>query len=658
MAIEISADDVAKAETFLETLLTEQIPDGRFTQGTALRDLAIKAFAFIFAHLQRENEEIRSLQSLLKVRDIATADPDTDRAVANATEAILSNWFISRNTGGFARGTITIDVSRRQTYVIPGNNRFIYDRNRAFFPDVADTGQNIVVDASTLIPVVSADGVVTGYQFTLSVIAARAGATYNVQPATWDGGRGFSPFVTSIINTARFQGGKDKESTSELIDRSSNAVSVRNLINNRSIDATLRDEFSSIIRLITIGMGDPEMLRDLRFNDNDGVRLHVGGYYDVYLELPRVQTTFEGILGGVFTRPDGLINVFRDSTITDWTAEAIQLGDILRITDGLPEAPQDFIIREILETEIRVSTLNPFSTATDDAGTFVDYYIYRPLFGSDRQILPLVSVNTQGQTSAKVQTPNRLVLPGGAHYDVIDVAVINPDSVDPNISPNDGLVHFPVRSNEAPNLVISQEYLEYQIVNTNPATAQSALAFEELLLESTYNGKTVRVTYETLANLNTISDYTRNRFRRVLAGNILVKGMHPVYLSMTIPYRLKPTATSTVNQTTLINTIVDFINTFDPNDIIDISDIYQVVRNADSNIGAVTPFTITYTLISPDGRLIVYNTNDSVTLDSAKIIDTSDNGDLQNPQALGISDRVVRYMTTVSRISVIEQLNV
>lgn len=657
MAIEINADDITQAESFLETLLTEQVPNARFTQGTALRDLAVKAFAFIFAHLQKENEEIRALQSLLRVKDITTSTADNDAAVANATEAILSNWFIARNAGGFSRGIVAINVSRQQDYLIPGNHRFVYDRSRSFYPDVADTSANIVIPASSLLPLVSADGVVTNYQFTVGVIAARTGAFYNVPPANWIAGGSFSPYVSRILNASRFSGGKNKETTDELVNRSTNAVSVRNLINERSIDATLRDNFASIIRVITIGFGDPEMLRDLRLDAATGLQLHVGGHFDVYLELPRVQTTFEGALGGLFARPDGRITVFRDTTnVPDWTSPAtVQPGDILRITDKLPEAPQDYVITEILPTELRVSPLNPFSTATDAEGTFVDYYIFRPLFGPDVQILPPVSVNITGQTSLSVQTANRLMLPGGAHYDILDVAVINPDAGDPNINISDGFVHFPVRSNEAPALVTSQEFLEYQIVNEDPASAQSALCVEELLLQPSYNGKTVRVKYETQASLNTISDFTRNRFRRVLAANILVKGMYPVYLSMEIPYRLKKNATNFINEEALINTVVDYINTFDPNDVIDISDIYQVVRNFDSNIGAVTPFLIQYVLIAPDGRIITYTTDDQVTLDSTKILDTSGNGDLPQPAALGISDRIVRYMTTVSRISVIEQ---
>lgn len=654
MAIEISSTDVANAETFLETLLTENVEDGRFTQGTALRDLCIKAFAFIFAHISKENQQVRSVQSLLNVRNVAITDPDTDRLVSDSIDAIMSNWFITRKTGGFSRGVVNINVNRRQDYIIPGNNRFLYDRARAFFPDVVDPSQPIIIRANDLLAVVQPTGGISEYQFQLRVVSARTGSVYDVTPATWEGGRQFSSFVTRIFSTTKFSGGRDRETTEEIVERSGTAIAVRNLINERSIDATLRDRFSNIRRLFVRGMGDPEMQRDLRTDLGSGIQLHLGGHFDVYLELPRTVVTFEGQVGGSFTRPDNTPHVLRDGTVSDWTAETIQPGDILRITAGLPDVPRDFIIKEIYETELRVSEKTPFSAATDTEGTFVDYYIYRPIFGPDVQMLPPAGVNATGQTSAAIQTANRITLPGGAHYDILDVAVIDPDPGDPNIDPGDGFVHFPVRTNATPNLVISADYLEYQVINRDPGTAQSQIQFEEIEVEPTYNDKTLRVRYETLVGLDAIHSYTRDRFHRMLAGNILARGFFPVYISCNVPYRLKPGATNTVDESALSTAVAEFINNFSPTDIIDVSDITQVVRNADTNIGTIYAFQITYKLIAPNGRVIPYVTGDVVDLDPDKIyVDPDDSNpvDLDNPASLSLSDRTVRYMSSPSRIT-------
>jgi hypothetical protein len=658
MAIEISSKDVADAALFLEEMLTQNIPNGRFTRGTALRDLVINSLAFIFAQLRKDNADVKAMQSLLTAPSLATGgDVDRDRAVSNTIDAILSNWFITRNGGFFARGVVTVQVSRKQDYLLPGNNRFLYDRSRAFYPDVTDPTQIIVIPAAELQALQAADGTVTGYTFQQRLVAARTGATFNVAPATWLAGRQFSPFVQKISSVALFDGGRDRETSEEAIARAPNAISVRNLINVRSIDAVLRNKFPTIRNMLSIGMGEPEMQRDLKVETASGIDLHVGGHFDVYLDLPRTTTVFEGQLGGRYTRPDQVINVFRDSLIADWTLTDIRLGDILRITAGLSDVPRDYVIKEIFATELRVSVNNPFSEATDTAGTLVDYYIYRPVFGPDIQILPAVGVSVNGETSMQIQTANRLTLPGGAHYAITDVAVIDPTPGDPNISPSDGYVHFPIRTPDAPALVVSAEFLEYQVVNNDPPSAQSMYSFEEVLLESTYNLKTVRINYETVVGLEAIHALVVDRFERILCANALAKVFIPVYLSAVIPYRARPTANALPSVSTMRTAVVDLINNFDPNDTIDVSDLTTAIRSADSNVGTIFTFDITYKLIAPDGRELQYQTSDIVALDSAHLVVDTDfvNNTLANPLAQCISDRTVRYMTTPDRITFVER---
>jgi len=654
MAIEISATDVSDATTFLEELLTESIPNGRFTKGTALRDLVINALAFIFAQIRKDNGDVKAMQSLLTAPNLATGgDVDRDRAVTNAVDAILSNWFLTRKSGFFARGLLTIQVAKKQDYLLPGNNRFLFDRNRAFYPDVIDPTQTVIITAADLRAVQAADGTVTGYTFQQRVIAARTGAAYNVPPTTWLAGRQFSPFVQKIFSVELFGGGKNQETSTEAIARSNNAIAVRNLINPRSLSATLREKYSNIRNMVSIGMGEPEMQRDLKVETASGINLHVGGFFDVYLDLPRTTTTFEGQLGGRYTRPDNVINVFRDSLIPDWTTTAVRLADVLRISAGLSDVPRDYVIKEILPTELRVSTANPFSEATDETPSTVSYYIYRPVFGPDIQILPVIGVNINGQTSRKVQTANKLTLPGGAHYDILDVAVIDPDPGDPNINLGDGFVHFPIRTPDAPLPVVSAEHLEYHVQNNDPPSAQSMISFEELSLISTYNLKTVRVNYETVVGLGAIHDFLRDRFERVLCANALAKGFIPVYLSAVIPYRIRPTAAIAPDVGAMRTAVVNLINNFDPNDVIDVSDLTTTVRDADANVGTVFAFDISYKLIAPDGRALQYQTSDLVTLDSSKLVIDTDflNNTLNNPLAQCISDRTVRYMTNPGRIS-------
>jgi hypothetical protein len=655
MAIEINPTDVASAATFLENLLAQNVPNGRFTQGTALRDLTVNALAYVFAQIRKDNEDVRSLQSLLTAPNLNTGgDPDRDKAVSNAVDAILSNWFITRKAGSFARGLVNIYVTKYQDYLLPANTRFLYSGNLAYYPDVVNTNSTVVISATDLQPVISSTtGAVDGYFFTQRLVAARTGVEYNVNPALWISGKQFSPFATRVINTEAFAGGKTRESSTEMISRANNAISVRNLINVRSIDAVLREKFSTINYLQVIGYGDPEMQRDKAVETASGIDLHIGGHTDIYVDLPRTTVTFQGLVGGRYVRPDRIINVFRDSTIVDWTATVVKVGDVIRVADGLADSPRDFVIREVLPTELRVSKTSPFSQATDEiSGAYLDYFIYRPLFGADVQLLPTVGINATGQSSRAIQNENRVTLPGGAHYRILDVAVVNPDPADTFISA-DGLVHFPVRVPDAPVAVANAVDLQYQVVNNDPPSAQSMIQFEELLLQSAYNGKTVRVKYETVVGMGAIHDFTRDRFERILCANPLVKAYIPVYISCVIPWRIKPTAVNPVNLTALNTAVVTFINNFDRNDTLDVSDITQVVKDTDPNVGTVFIFPITYDLIVPDGRVLRYTTDDIVSIDPTKLIidPTTVNNGLTDPLSQCISSRTIRLLTTPDRIS-------
>lgn len=643
MAIEITASDVAEAEEFLATVVSDQVENGRFTDGTALRDLCIKALAVVAAQFRKENNTVQSLQSLLNLRRLALTS--TDPAIDDAADAILSNWFISRGTGDYARGLVTVFVSKKQDYPIARTVRFFYDRTLAFYPD---SSTDLVVPASELAPVIDAGGNIVSYSFTLRVVAAQAGPSYNVFPGTWTGTGGFSPFVQRVSSAVRFEGGKPRQNTVDMIDQAQNAIAVRNLVNYRSIAATLTEKFSYLTRLTTIGMGDPEMQRDLAEELATGTRLHVGGHYDVYVELAVTNTSFEGVLGGVYARPDGVVAVFGDTGVPDWTATSVVEGDVIRVTSGFPEVPRDYPVRAVSAGELTVSSLHSFPSAA----TGLSYYIYRPLFGPDVQIYPAVSTATTGFTASTTQAANQLVLPGEPHYDIVDVAVTNPDPGDTYINNSDGYVHFTSRVNTAPVLPpASNVALPFRIVGNAPAHGQSSEAFDSLVLPAGYNGKRVRVTYQTLAGFSTIDSYVRDRFERVLAGNIELKGYHPVYLSLTVPYAFSPVATGTVDELSLRQNIVAYVNSFDPRDVIDVSDILTYVKNFSVNIGTVYPFEIQYDLLAPDGTVYSFTTADVVSMDPAKA-DPATPVTLNQLLALTVSDRTVRYLTRLERVQV------
>jgi hypothetical protein len=104
------------------------------------------------------------------------------------------------------------------------------------------------------------------------------------------------------------------------------------------------------------------------------------------------------------------------------------------------------------------------------------------------------------------------------------------------------------------------------------------------------------------------------RDQRNLAGSHLVRARHPIWVRCTIPYRLKPTATATLDETAAAELISGYINSFDPNDNLDMNDIATQLRINYPVVGTVFPFTIEYDLYSPDGQLIQFSTTDIVSI--------------------------------------------
>jgi hypothetical protein len=116
--IVVSQDDVLTAQNFLEQFLSDSIPDGDFSKGTALRDLTIGALAAVFAYLTKEQNTIQSRQSLKTIQEtVVDADPTSLR---DSITALLSNFFISLKPGRYARGTAVghtsqaLDICKRR----------------------------------------------------------------------------------------------------------------------------------------------------------------------------------------------------------------------------------------------------------------------------------------------------------------------------------------------------------------------------------------------------------------------------------------------------------------------------------------------------------------------------------------------------------------
>lgn len=672
MPIEISQEDVAKAEELLAQVVTEGVPDGDFAKLTALRELSIKGLSVVAAQLRAESATARSLQSLRGISALANSPNRSvadDLTLSDAADAWLSNWFASRAGGAFARGEVLVAVSRRMDYIVQRSRRFQYDQRYAFYPDYAT---DLVVSATDLQPQYDGRGNVAYYTFPLRLVAAASGSGYNVSPGNWAGTGGFSNFVLRVTNNARFSGGDSQQSTGDFLRTASNAISVRNLVNAKSIQAVLPGLFPQIRRMLVVGMGDPEMGRDTApaltgFVDDDSLTgpglLHLGGCVDIYCELPIYTTQFSGTIGGAYPRPDGVIASFGSTTspAVDFVALGILPGDVLQLDPDAMEGRTDFLIVEVLPDEIRVSPTP--ARAFPLLAQELAWRVYRPMHGPDRNVYPPSGTAAHGFTTRTTKTANRVGVPSGAFYDVIDVMVTNPDGGDPFIDPSDGYVHFNLRVEVEPVMPSSGNFdsaLPYRVTARDPRLSQTALAFVEIELPAEYNGKRVTVRYDGNTGFDAINTYITDPFERTTASSPLERAFHPAYLSMDIEYAqqldVNGNAVGTVDENKVAEAVVSYVNAFDPRKVIDVSDITTLVRNIAPAIDTLYPFTIQYQLIVPDGTTIDYETADRVTMTTDKLVDTGIVRTSAELLRMGVSSRTTRYVTNLARVRVSKRI--
>lgn len=170
---------------------------------------------------------------------------------------------------------------------------------------------------------------------------------------------------------------------------------------------------------------------------------------------------------------------------------------------------------------------------------------------------------------------------------------------------------------------------------------------------SRYDGEILRVTYDTLPGFSTIAEYVQGDEQRTLSASGYVRGFHPVYLSFTLLYQRKNTATETLDQTIAVAELVAFINSFDVNDTLNVNDIVTQLRTLYPTIigNVILPITVSYELLSPTGDVVQFASTDVISVDTAYAASPDDEALLDIAKSFGVSDRTIRYLTASDLIT-------
>lgn len=169
----------------------------------------------------------------------------------------------------------------------------------------------------------------------------------------------------------------------------------------------------------------------------------------------------------------------------------------------------------------------------------------------------------------------------------------------------------------------------------------------ELTNKHQFDGRNIRVIYDTVQAFGSIASFLSDRSQRVACANTLGKAPHPVYLQMDLRYGVKPGATRAFSELEGVRVLSRFINDFPADEVLHISEIVSIFQATFADVidYVELPMSVDYDLFAPDGRVISYTTMDAVTLSDDKLVSMAPENRLEDPVGMSVTDQTVRYLT-------------
>lgn len=270
-------EDVKAAEAFAVQFLQSNFPTMDLRSGTGVRDLVVRPTATLIALLDLALTQYFSQNTL--------ADA-TDATPQSVVDGILSNWFVTRKTGSTATISARLYFAQAKTVTLPSSTYFSPDNALMFYP-----AQTYVFTASQLTQDVNSGE----YYIDVNLVSQSADPAFNVESGSLLYFSTFDAYFLHAEINYLVTPASAPETNTQFIERSSSAISTRNLINTPSVKSNLTTAFPTLTDIVPVGMGDPEMLRDKAQVDNPNnpgnlITFHLGGNVDIYCRTPLTST--------------------------------------------------------------------------------------------------------------------------------------------------------------------------------------------------------------------------------------------------------------------------------------------------------------------------------------------------------------------------------
>lgn len=231
----------------ISTFITERIrqvyPDLAITEDDALQDTIIDPMRVIIEPIVREVKLIKLRASLRNIESLSDDEVD----------GLMSNFFESRLSGGFAIGSVRLYFSVAQSVSLSLLSPATTRAGLRFFPS---RPQAITADQMLL----NVEG--TEFYFDVNYTSENRGDEYNVEANTITSIANI-PTATRVANLRRFRKGVARENSLTFAARAEASISDKTLTVQRGIIRTISEAFPAVRGLFTVGFRDPEMRRDI-----------------------------------------------------------------------------------------------------------------------------------------------------------------------------------------------------------------------------------------------------------------------------------------------------------------------------------------------------------------------------------------------------------
>lgn len=271
--IVVTKEDIIQSEEFAKKYLSALFPDLDLRDNVALADLVIRPSAVLIAMIDKGLNSYFSSNSLAGV---------TDDTPEDAVDRLLSNLFIERLTG-------TSAIIRVRLYFLVGDRGIFVSVNNTFSVDNENQFRPIV-DTYIASSELTYDGTKDEWYYDIDMISLQQTEASNLDSGDLIYHTQVDPYFVQATVLYLSSKAITPESNTAAIARSNTAVSTRNLINVPSIQSAITTVFNMFNYIVSIGMGDVEMKRDLIHvldpYSMTAKTLHVGGKVDVYVDAP------------------------------------------------------------------------------------------------------------------------------------------------------------------------------------------------------------------------------------------------------------------------------------------------------------------------------------------------------------------------------------